>query len=48
MGDIVMIYGLPGSGKTASLRNFGEDEIFLIQVEKKRLPFRKEFKYVMN
>jgi len=45
MGRIVLIYGKSGSGKSRSLKNFGEDEIFLINVEDKDLPFRKKFKY---
>lgn len=47
MGLPVLIYGKSGSGKTSSLRNFGEDEIFYINVEKKTKPFRKHFHYEM-
>ena len=47
MGEAVLIYGRSGSGKSRSLVNFGEDEIFLVQTIKKRLPFRKAFKYSM-
>lgn len=47
MGEVVLIYGRSGSGKSRSLVNFGEDEIFLVQTIKKRLPFRKAFKYSM-
>lgn len=47
MGEVVLIYGRSGSGKSRSLVNFGEDEIFLVQTIKKRLPFRKQFKYTM-
>lgn len=43
-----MIYGKSGSGKSRSLKNFGEDEIFFINVEKKLLPFRKKFKYELK
>lgn len=43
MGMPVMIIGKSGSGKTTSLRNFAEKEIYLIKVLKKPLPFRKEF-----
>lgn len=46
MGMPVLIYGKSGSGKSRSLKNFGEDEIFLINVERKFLPFKKKFKYV--
>ena len=47
MGEPVIIYGNSGAGKTRSIKNFGEDEIFLIKVLKKRLPFSKKFKYEM-
>ena len=47
MGESVLIYGRSGSGKSRSLYNFAEDEIFLVQSIKKRLPFRKTFKYSM-
>lgn len=48
MGEVVLVYGKSGSGKSRSLKNFGEDEILLINVEGKRLPFKKQFKYVMR
>ena len=48
MGIPVLIYGRSGTGKSRSLKNFGEDEITLINVEKKPLPFRKKFKYIIN
>lgn len=48
MGMPVLIYGKSGSGKTRSLKNFDEDEIFLVNVERKFLPFRKKFKYVLK
>ena len=47
MGECVIVYGKSGSGKSRSLLNFGEDEIFLVNVIAKRLPFRKKFKYTM-
>ena len=47
MGIPVLIYGRSGTGKSRSLKNFGEDEITLINVEKKPLPFRKKFKYTV-
>lgn len=40
--------GKSGSGKSASLRNFGEDELALINVMHKPLPFKKQFKSVAN
>lgn len=45
MGKCILIYGKSGAGKTSSLRNFKEDEIFFINVEGKELPFRGGFKY---
>ena len=48
MGECVIIYGKSGSGKSRSLINFGEDEIFLVNVIGKRLPFRSKFKYTIN
>lgn len=48
MGEVVLVYGKSGSGKSRSLKNFGKDEILLINVEGKRLPFKKQFKYVMR
>ena len=44
MGIPVMIIGKSGAGKSTSLRNFGEDELYLIKVLGKPLPFRKTFK----
>lgn len=48
MGIPVLLYGRSGSGKSRSLKNFGEDEITLINVESKPLPFRKKFNYIIN
>lgn len=48
MGIPILIYGRSGTGKSRSLKNFGEDEITLINVESKPLPFRKKFKYIIN
>lgn len=45
MGIPVLIYGKSGCGKSTSLRNFGEDEVFMIKVVNKPNPFRKQFKY---
>ena len=44
MGLPVLIYGKSGSGKSRSLKFFGEDEIVLLNAERKELPFRKRFK----
>lgn len=42
----VMIIGKSGSGKSASMRNFSKDEIDIINVESKPLPFRNDFKTI--
>ena len=47
MAKCVLVYGKSGSGKSRSLLNFGEDEIFLVQTIDKELPFRKKFKYTL-
>lgn len=47
MGKFVIIYGRSGTGKSRSLKNFGKDELFLVNVEGKDLPFRGKFKYTM-
>lgn len=48
MGMPVLIYGKSGSGKSRSLKEFAEDEIFLVNVERKYLPFRKKFAYTYD
>ena len=48
MGEGVIIYGKSGSGKSRSLLNFKEDEIFLVNVIGKRMPFPKKFKYELK
>lgn len=48
MGIPVLIYGKSGSGKSRSLKNFSENEILLVNVEGKTLPFRKKFDYVLK
>lgn len=48
MGEPILIYGKSGSGKSRSLKEFAEDEIFLVNVVGKRLPFMKKFKYVLS
>jgi len=48
MGLAVLILGFSGSGKSASLRNFGADELALVNVNGKQLPFRTQFKSVIN
>ena len=46
MGIPVLIYGKSGSGKSRSLKGFGEDEICLVNVLGKPLPFKGTFKYI--
>ena len=48
MGVPVLIYGKSGAGKSRSLKNFAEDEILLVNVEAKPLPFRSRFKYELQ
>ena len=48
MGVGVLIYGRSGSGKSRSLKNFSEDEIFLVNVLGKPLPFPGRLKYQMK
>ena len=45
MGECVIIYGRSGSGKSRSLKEFGEDEILLVNTVNKRLPFPKKFAF---
>lgn len=48
MGLPVLVLGFSGSGKSASMRNFKEDEIALVNVNSKPLPFRTKFQSVLN
>lgn len=48
MGVGVLIYGRSGSGKSRSLKSFSEDEIFLVNVLGKPLPFPGKFRYQMK
>lgn len=48
MGLPILIYGKSGAGKSRSLKNFKEDEIYLVNVIGKPLPFKGQFKYVTN
>lgn len=43
MAQCVMLIGKSGSGKSTSMRNFSHDELALINVNKKPLPFRGKF-----
>ena len=44
MGTPVLILGKSGSGKTSSLRNFNKNEIGMVNVLGKPLPFKNTFK----
>lgn len=45
MAENCIVFGKSGSGKSTSLMNFAEDEIMLINVVGKKMPFRKSFRY---
>lgn len=44
MSVLTMIYGESGTGKSTSLRNFSNDEVAIINVSGKPMPFRSELK----
>ncbi len=48
MGIPVLILGESGSGKSASLRNFEQEEVGIFNVAGKPLPFKKQLKKVNN
>lgn len=48
MGVGVLIIGESGTGKSTSMRNFKPDEISIINVDGKTLPFRNQFKKVIK
>lgn len=48
MATSVLVLGFSGTGKSTSLRNFKSDEIAIVSVNGKRLPFRNNFKEVLN
>ena len=43
MAQLCLLLGPSGSGKSTSMRNFAHDELALINVNKKPLPFRGKF-----
>lgn len=47
MGIAVLVIGESGSGKTASLRNFQENDVSILNVASKPLPFRNKNKLKM-
>lgn len=46
MAEVVLIYGKSGAGKSRSLKNFGDEELFYVNVTDKRLPFPSTFKFM--
>lgn len=48
MGVPVLIYGKSGTGKSRSLKGFSPEEIYMVNVLGKPLPFKGGFKYVTN
>lgn len=48
MGKVVLICGESGSGKSASLRNFEENEVGIFNASEKPLPFRKKLPMAMT
>ena len=48
MGIPVLILGESGSGKSASLRNFEQEEVGIFNVAGKPLPFKKQLKKINN
>lgn len=48
MGVSVMILGVSGTGKSASMRNFAKDEVALVNVAGKPLPFKGRFSETLN
>lgn len=48
MGIPVLLIGKSGSGKSTSMRNFEHDEIGLINVSRKPLPFKQKFDSTAN
>ena len=48
MGNVIMVLGKSGSGKSTSLRNFNPDEVGVFSVAGKRLPFRSKLPIVQH
>ncbi len=42
MGLAVLVLGSSGSGKSTSLRNFEKEDVLILNVAGKALPFRKK------
>lgn len=48
MSVLVMLYGQSGTGKTSSLRNFNPDDVAVINVSGKPLPFKSNLKTAVS
>lgn len=48
MGNLIMVLGRSGSGKSTSLRNFAPDEVAVLSVAGKRLPFKGELPVMLG
>lgn len=48
MGKKVLIIGESGTGKSASMRNFTKDEVLIVNVAMKDLPFRGSYEQVYS
>ena len=48
MGNLIMVLGKSGSGKSTSLRNFRPDEVGVFSVAGRRLPFRGDLPIVQH
>ncbi len=48
MSILVMVYGQSGTGKSTSLRNFSPDQVAIINVSGKPLPFRSDLKTAIS
>lgn len=48
MGAVVLVLGESGSGKSASLRNFKKDDIALLNVLGKKMPFKSDLYSIDN
>ena len=48
MGIPVLVLGYSGSGKSASMRNFADNEITLVNVNGKQLPFRNQHTNILS
>lgn len=48
MAVLVMIYGQSGTGKSTSLRNFSKNDVAVVNVSSKPMPFRNELQIFNN